>query len=370
MCTRERALYMSEKLAFEKFFRDRRAIDLHQWIVGPRTAHVNRMGNKLLADARLSLYENGRRRLGDGLDAFEHAPQRRTRAYDPAEVHRNIHFLTEVVALALQFLAKARVLGQRPAELSLRAVALGDVLGRYEHAVDFALRIVVRDCGHDEIHDLAVLGHHLALEIIEGALPDKVFELSVGICSTIRRAEKISNRPPHDFVPGVAQLLQPVIRNGHYQPGGIDRVQHGRRRTVQGAVFEIDSRLVRYLRVHGNGAQERALAVELDKGVRHAVDDFARTRDKAHWFVFQLAHPPQRRSQFLGDTPRTFGRREFVWPMADHFPSLIPQALEHRVIDVEVYAVFGNRRCHDRRLAKQPLIVVLGDHAGMIYEIS
>ena len=64
-----------------------------------------------------------------------------------------------------------------------------------------------------------------------------------------------------------------------------------------------------------------------------------------------------------------FRRREFLRTVPNHVLELIAKALQHGVVNVEIGAVFGDRRRHDRRLAKQPLVIVLGNHRRIIYEI-
>ena len=65
-----------------------------------------------------------------------------------------------------------------------------------------------------------------------------------------------------------------------------------------------------------------------------------------------------------------FGRREILGLAADHVLDRVAEPLQHCIVDVQVGAVLGNRGRHDRRLAKQPFVVVLGNHRRMIYEIS
>src|SRR6185503_16228619 len=105
----ERAFDVPEKLALEQLVRNRRAVDLHERPRAARAARMDHVRHELLAHTRLALDQHARRRLRDGFDAREHLLQRRAFADDAAEVHLHLHFLAQVVALALELRAQARV---------------------------------------------------------------------------------------------------------------------------------------------------------------------------------------------------------------------------------------------------------------------
>ncbi len=262
------------------------------------------------------------------------------------EVHRNINFFSEVVALSLKLFTQSRILAERTSQLSLRAASFGYIFGRNEHSIYVAVIVVVRDGRHDQVQYGAVFGQHLALQIIELTAFDQILQASVGVKLSVAYAEEIGNRSPDNFFSLIAQLLQPVIGDGNNQAITIDRVQHCWRRAVERSVFEVCARLIRNFRIHGDGAHELALVIILNDRVGQAVDDIARTGDETDRFVFQLPGAPQSGSQFIAHTRCAVRRRELFRAPADHLFAFVAQTLEHGVIHVEVDAVFGNRGRH------------------------
>ena len=65
---------------------------------------------------------------GDRLDLGQHVSERAAPSYDATEVHRDVDFFPEVVALSLEFLAQVCIFGQRVPELAFGTISLGDVL--------------------------------------------------------------------------------------------------------------------------------------------------------------------------------------------------------------------------------------------------
>src|SRR5262249_29204762 len=86
--TCKRAFFMTEQFALEQRFRERRAVDGHEWPVGPRTGGVDRARNQFLASAALA--ENQHRRVSrrDALDQTAETANSGAVAYDP-EVARS-----------------------------------------------------------------------------------------------------------------------------------------------------------------------------------------------------------------------------------------------------------------------------------------
>ena len=138
----------------------------------------------------------------------------------------------------------------------------------------------MRDCRHDEVDWLSILGNHLAFEVIEVALSDQFAQPTVGVFLLVSYAHEIGNRAAQHFVAREAQFTEPMIRDRDDQTAPVDGVQHRWRRSIQCAVLEVRSCLVGQLRVHGHGAQILTLRVILDKCVRNALDDLARRRDE------------------------------------------------------------------------------------------
>jgi hypothetical protein len=81
----EGALGMAEKLALEKFRRDRPAVDTDERLLAPRAALVNGRGDELLASAGFSQDQHGGIGRRDHLDLFEDAAQGGTAADDLAK---------------------------------------------------------------------------------------------------------------------------------------------------------------------------------------------------------------------------------------------------------------------------------------------
>ena len=119
MRARERAFDVAEELALEQLVRNRRAVDLDERTLRSRAARVNHVRDELLADAGLAVDQHAGRRLRDRFEPREHFFQRGALADDAAEVHRHLHLLAQVVALALELLAQARVLLESRAQLAL-----------------------------------------------------------------------------------------------------------------------------------------------------------------------------------------------------------------------------------------------------------
>src|SRR5690606_18483663 len=143
----ERALHVPEELALEELVRNRRAVDLDQRPVRPRAPGMDHVRDELLADTGFALDQHAGVRLRDGLEAREHLLQRRALADDPAEVHRHLDLLAEVVALALELFPEPRVLLERGPELPLGLVPLGHVLRGDEEGHDVALPVPRRAGG-------------------------------------------------------------------------------------------------------------------------------------------------------------------------------------------------------------------------------
>src|SRR5262249_17616274 len=99
----ERALLMTEQLAFEQAGRDRRAIELDQRAFAPGAQVVNGAGDQLLARAGFAANQDGRIGGRDRLDLFEDAFQRGTGADDLLEVPGGLNLLFEIELLFGQF---------------------------------------------------------------------------------------------------------------------------------------------------------------------------------------------------------------------------------------------------------------------------
>ena len=167
MRARERAFHVAEELALEQLVRNRRAVDLDERPLAARAARVDDVRDELLADAGLALDQHARRRLRDGLEPREHLLQRRALADDAAVVHRDLHFLAQVVALALELVAQPRVLLERRAQLAFRSIARRDVLRRDEQRHDGAARIAIARRRHFDLDDLAGLRDVRARLVLE-----------------------------------------------------------------------------------------------------------------------------------------------------------------------------------------------------------
>ncbi len=229
--------------------------------------------------------------------------------------------------------------------------------------------VAVRNRRHDQVDGPAILAHHLALDILEVTFADQLLQPPVRVGFSIGLAEEIGNRAAQNLVARETEFLQPVIRHCDDQAVAIDRMQHSRRRPIQRSILEIRFRLVGELGVDRNGPQELTFPVVLDECVREAIDNFAITGDQSDRLVFELAGAAQCRAQFLFDALGTLRRRKLLGSVPHHLVAGVAEAFEHRVVDVEENTLVGDRGRHHRRLAKQPLIVVLGDHRSIIYEI-
>ena len=168
MRARERASDVAEELALEELVRNRSAVDLHQRAVAARAARVDHVRHELLADAGFAFDEHARRRLRDGLEPHEHLLQRRALADDAAVVHRDLNFLAQIVALALELAAQARVLLECGAQLTLGSIARRDVLRSHEQRDDGAARVAIgrgRDLDLDLLAGFRDVRARLVLEI-------------------------------------------------------------------------------------------------------------------------------------------------------------------------------------------------------------
>src|SRR5690606_3830350 len=134
-----------------------RTVHLHGGPVLAWTARVNHVRDELLADAGLAFNEHAGRRLRDSLEAREHLPERRALADDAPPVPPPSHFLSQVVALALELRAQPRVLFERRAQLALGAIARRDVFGSDEQRGDGAARIAIGGCRNFDLEHLAGL---------------------------------------------------------------------------------------------------------------------------------------------------------------------------------------------------------------------
>src|SRR5688572_20348511 len=81
----ERALLVPEDLALEQRLRNRRAVDRHERLLGARAQLVDRLGDELLAGARLAPDQHRRRRRGGLLDDLVDLAHARTAADHVAE---------------------------------------------------------------------------------------------------------------------------------------------------------------------------------------------------------------------------------------------------------------------------------------------
>src|SRR5258707_6796670 len=68
----ERTLFMTEQLAFQQIFRNRRAINRYKGLVAAIAVVVNRSRNQFLAGSALSGNHHGRVTVGNTPDHFEH----------------------------------------------------------------------------------------------------------------------------------------------------------------------------------------------------------------------------------------------------------------------------------------------------------
>ena len=104
--------------------------------------------------------------------------------------------------------------------------------------------IAVGNRRHNEVKNSAIFGEHLTFQIVEVAVADQFLQTTTRVELAVTYAEEISYGSTNDFLSPVSQFLQPVISNGDDESVTIDGMQHCGCRPIQGAVFEVRSRLV------------------------------------------------------------------------------------------------------------------------------
>ncbi len=197
---------VTEELALEQLARDRGAVDLYERRAAPGRVRVDRVGDELLADARLAADEHGDvgagRLLDDGLDfAHRRADEQAELAFEPRTV----------------FVAAGRSRCRRrrhrpgPARHGLDRVL--EVLGGVRPAHEIV------GAGLDRFHDLravAVVGHHddvAGVAEILGA-PQEVDARHAGQADRDQREGEV--RVGHEF----DRLLTGASRDGRVSPVG------------------------------------------------------------------------------------------------------------------------------------------------------
>src|SRR6056297_1608078 len=98
----ERALDVTEELAFEQVLGHRGAVDPDQGTIAAIAGGMDGPGDHFLAHAGLAQYQHAHRRCGDRLDLRQGVLERRALADDFAEIHGQIDLLAQVVALELE----------------------------------------------------------------------------------------------------------------------------------------------------------------------------------------------------------------------------------------------------------------------------
>ena len=112
VCARKCTFHMTKELALEQILRNRRTIHLDQRAIGARTLRMYGTGDQLLANAGFAQNQHAGGRLGYRLDLRHHELQGRTLADHTTEIHRDVHFLPQIVSLSLEFFAQPRILGK------------------------------------------------------------------------------------------------------------------------------------------------------------------------------------------------------------------------------------------------------------------
>ena len=158
-----------------------------------------------------------------------------------------------------------------------------------------------------------------------------------------------------------------MIGNRYDAAVDIDRMQHGWRGTIKLAVFPIGSRLIGCFNVDRDGVGEFAAALEQRAG--QAPDDLTVPRNERDRLALEPASAPQAWQEFFLNTLGALRRDELTRPPADHIFTHQTQALEQGVVNVQITPVLADGGRHDRRLAKQPLIVGRRAHSGTLYGI-
>src|SRR5690606_4558607 len=289
----KRALHVPEELALEQLVRDRRAVDLDERTLAARAARVDHVRDELLADARFALDQHARARLRDGLEPREHLLERKALADDPAEVHRDLNLLPEVVALALELFPEARVLLERRSKLTLGLIPLRHVLGRDQQRDDVALLVPLGASGQQNLDDLAGLRDERSRLVLELAVRDDVLEPPVLQRLAGLLGHEVRDQPPEDLLPPVAELREPAVADVHDAAFGVDRVQHRRRLPIELAIMRLEARLLAHLGIDGDGTQVVALRAALDDRAREEVDPLPALRRDVERHVVEPAGPPQ-----------------------------------------------------------------------------
>ena len=280
MRARERAFHVAEELALEQLVRNRRAIDLDERPLAARAARVDHVRHELLADAGLAFDEHARRRLRDGLEPHEHLLQRRALADDAAEVHRDLHFLAQIVALALELVAQPRVLLECRAQLALRSIARRDVLRRHQQRDDGAARVAIAGRGDFDLEDVAGLRHVGARLVLELARRDDVLQAPAAERRLHLLAHELRDHAAEHFFAAIAERFEPAVADVRDAAVLVDGVQHRRRRAIELAVVLLEPRLLADLGVDHHRAQVIAGLAALDDRVREAVDALVVARDE------------------------------------------------------------------------------------------
>ena len=133
----ESALLVAEELALDERGRQRRAVELDEGPGPARAQVVDRVGDELLADARLPLEEDRARRGRHLLDPREDVAQDVAAADDPLEARLDL--LAQVGVVGLEPLAQPLDLGEGLAQLLLRLLLLGHVPVRPAQAEEAAV---------------------------------------------------------------------------------------------------------------------------------------------------------------------------------------------------------------------------------------
>ncbi len=110
--------------------------------------------------------------------------------------------------------------------------------------------------------------------------------------------------------------------------------------------------------------------IVLDYRIADAIDNLPGLGYKTQELAFQFPGAAQRRTKFFLDAPCAVGSDEFEGPPADHLLACIAEPALERIVDIEVPAVLVDGGRHRRRLAKQPLVIVISAHPASLYEIS
>src|SRR6056297_2249082 len=170
----ERALDVTEELAFEQVLGHRSAIDPDKRAIAAIAGGMDGPGDHFLAHAGLAQYQHAHRRCGDRLDLRQGVLERRALADDFAEIDRQIDLLAQVVALEFELPVEFA----DPVE-GLVALLLDLLPGRYvaknhDRAVGLAALRENRRAGVLDLARVAVAGpEHLVVDTMHLAVLDR-----------------------------------------------------------------------------------------------------------------------------------------------------------------------------------------------------